>query len=73
MDIRDEAHRTATWFFYKSPDWSNEEVLPQRLGGPVFKMPPGLLTRVILGKDVPAADVDRIKKWVREACRRFPC
>jgi hypothetical protein len=67
MDISDEAHRTANWFFYKSPDWSNEEevrlVLPARLGGPVFKMPPGLLTRVILGKDVPTADVERFRTW----------
>ena len=67
MDFRDETHRTANWFFYKSPDWSNEEevrlVLPKSLGGPLFKMPAGLLTRVILGKDVSTSDVERIKTW----------
>jgi len=67
MDFTDPAHRSANWFYYKSPDWSNEEeirtVLPRRLGGPVFRLDPRLLSRVILGKDMSAHDVERVRQW----------
>ncbi|MEP7307943.1 MAG: DUF2971 domain-containing protein [Acidobacteriota bacterium] len=66
IDITDDAHGTANWLFYKSPDWSNEEevrlVLPHRLG-PFLKLPPEVLTRVILGKDMVSTNADRIKEW----------
>ena len=65
--MTDLRHATPNWFFYKSPDWSNEEevrlVLPKKVGGPVLAFNPVLLERVIVGKDMSAADVTRVATW----------
>ena len=52
-------------FFYKYPDWSNEEevrlVLARKQGGPIFEVGPDLLTRVILGEDMTREDAEQIR------------
>jgi hypothetical protein len=67
LDMTDISHATPNWFFYKSPDWSNEEevrlVLPKKIGGPVLPFNPRALNRVILGKDMPALDIARVREW----------
>ena len=64
---------SSSWFFYKYPDWSNEEevrlVLARKQGGPIFDVGPDLLTRVILGEDMTRANAERIR---RMASRRKP-
>jgi hypothetical protein len=70
LDATDLNHATPNWFFYKSPDWSNEEevrlVLPKALGGPVLPFHPQLLHRVILGKDMSPENVQTVAQWGRE-------
>jgi hypothetical protein len=67
MDLIDDGHISPVWYVFKHPDWRSEEevriVLPRKLGGPVFDIPPHILTRVILGKDVSPADNERIRVW----------
>jgi hypothetical protein len=65
-DLTDISNATSpSWFFYKYPDWSNEEelrlVLARKLGGPVFDVGPDLLTRVILGEGMAKENADRIR------------
>ncbi|MEP7309161.1 MAG: DUF2971 domain-containing protein [Acidobacteriota bacterium] len=73
MDVTDDAHATANWFFYKSPDWSNEEevrlVLPKHSGGPVLQIDPRLMSRVILGKDMLSTNAEQVRTW---AATRVP-
>ena len=55
MDVSNPEHTNGCWFFYKRPEWSNEEevrlVLPRHQGSTV-KITPQWLTRLILGKSV---------------------
>ena len=71
-DLTDLSNATSpSWFFYKYPDWSNEEevrlVLPRSLGGPLFQVSNDLLTRVILGEDMAEAIAARVKEWGNDA------
>lgn len=55
MGVSNPEHTNGCWFFYKRPEWSNEEevrlVLPRHQGSTV-KITPQWLTRLILGKSV---------------------
>ena len=72
-DLNDETHQTIDWAIYKSTEWRNEEEVRFSLPGDMVAQPmriaPDLLSRVILGKDMPAADKKRICQW---AVRRKP-
>ena len=73
-DLTDIASATsASWFFYKYPDWSNEEevrlVLARKQGGPTFQVGSQLLRRIIVGEGMTEANVGCVKEMVR---RREP-
>jgi len=73
FDDRDKSHMTPGWLYVKSRDWANEEevriILPPTYDGPLFELPPGVLSRVILGKDMDARKVGQIREWAE---RRNP-
>jgi hypothetical protein len=73
LDLTLDEHGTAIWYLFKHPDWRCEEevriILPQKFGGPEFDLSPNVLTRVILGRNMPPDDVERIREW---AARRAP-
>jgi hypothetical protein len=68
--------KSPSWFFYKYPDWSNEEevrlVLARKQGGPIFDVGPDVLTRVILGEDMINEDVERIRGMALKRTPRVP-
>ena len=73
LDLLTDEHGSQIWFLLKHPDWRCEEevriILPQTVAGPEFDLSPHILTRVILGRNMPADDVERISKW---ASKRTP-
>jgi hypothetical protein len=73
LDLTLDEHDTAIWYLFTHPDWRCEEevriILPQKLGGPEFDLSPNILTRVILGRNMPPEDIERIREW---AARRAP-
>lgn len=76
-DLTDISNATSpSWFFYKYPDWSNEEevrlVLARKQGGPIFDVGPDVLTRVILGEDMINEDVERIRGMALKRTPRVP-
>ncbi len=70
LDIRDPSHPTFEMFFHKTPEWSNEEevrlVLARLLGGPLFRIKPEWLSRIIIGKDMPQRERQRIQTWANQ-------
>lgn len=75
MDITNPEHRNGYWFFYKKPEWSNEEevrLVLQRNKGSKVKIDPRWLTRVILGKNISAENRSVIQKWAEELRPRLP-
>lgn len=73
MDLTRRDHVKPVWYLLKHPDWRCEEevriVVPTPMGGPVFTIAPHILNRVIIGRNMPPADVKRIRDW---ATRRSP-
>jgi len=69
MDITNPDHRNGYFFFFKKPEWSNEEevrlVLPRNKGSKV-KINPRWLTRIILGKNISEEHRNIIQKWAGE-------
>jgi Protein of unknown function (DUF2971) len=72
MDVNNPDHTEGFWFFYKRPEWSNEEevrlVLPRNRGSKV-KIEPRWLKRLILGKSVSEQNEQVIRAW---ALQRVP-
>lgn len=72
MDVNNPHHTNGFWFFYKRPEWSNEEevrlVLPRHRGSKV-KIAPRWLKRLILGKSVSEQNERIIRAW---ALQRVP-
>jgi hypothetical protein len=70
LNVTDPSHATFEWFFCKSPEWSNEEevrlVLARMLGGPLFPIEPEWLSRIIIGKDMPQPERQRIQTWANQ-------
>ncbi len=69
MDVNNPDHMNGYWFFYKRPEWSNEEevrlVLPRNKGSKV-KIDPRWLKRLILGRSVSEQNERVIRAWARE-------
>jgi Protein of unknown function (DUF2971) len=69
MDVTNPDQRKGYFFFFKKPDWSNEEevrlVLPRNKGSKV-KIDPHWLTRIILGKNMFEENRSIIQKWAEE-------
>ena len=69
MDITNPEYRNGYWFFFKRPEWSNEEevrLVLQRNRGSKVKIDPRWLTRVILGKNMSVDNRSIIQKWAEE-------
>lgn len=71
LDVTDPAHgQTGTWLTMKGPSWAGEEevrlVIPSERGGPYFTLAPHILTRIILGKDMPEEAVAQIESWASQ-------
>lgn len=68
MDVNNPNHRNGFWFFYKRPEWSNEEevrlVLPRNQASRV-KIEPRWLKRLILGRSVSEQNERVIRTWAR--------
>lgn len=71
VDVETPPH--ASWIFYKASGWRHEEEVRFFMLDDILTQPmrilPDLLSRVILGKDMPAADQKRICRWAE---RRDP-
>ena len=69
MNVNNPEHANGAWFFYKRPEWSNEEevrlVLPRGRGSKV-KISPVWLKRLILGKSVTELNEQAIRTWARQ-------
>lgn len=69
MDVTNENHINANWFFCKAPQWSNEEevrVLVPRQDPHNVTINPNSLTRIILGWQMPESDQRQIREWAKE-------
>jgi hypothetical protein len=67
LDLLRDEHSSPVWYIFKHPDWRCEQevriVLPRKFGGPKFALSPSILTRVILGRNMPPDDAERIRVW----------
>ncbi|MFZ3214941.1 MAG: DUF2971 domain-containing protein [Candidatus Acidiferrales bacterium] len=69
FDVNDSENRSAGFLVSKRPEWSNEEevrLIRARGSGPVVKIAPQWLTRIILGKNMSPANQKQIRKWAKE-------
>jgi len=72
MEVDNPEHTKGFWFFYKRPEWSNEEevrLVLQRNKGSKVKIAPKSLQRLILGKSVSKHNEEAIRDW---ALQRVP-
>jgi Protein of unknown function (DUF2971) len=69
MDVTNPDHRKDYFFFFKKPEWSNEEevrLVLQRNKGLKVKIDPHWLTRIILGKNMSEENRSIIQKWAAD-------
>ena len=69
FDVNDSNNRDAAFLVCKRLEWSNEEevrLLRARGSGPMVKIEPRWLTRIILGRRMAPADQEQIRRWAKE-------
>jgi hypothetical protein len=72
FDVNDSKNRSAGFLVFKRPEWSNEEevrLIRARGAGPLVKIEPQWLTRIILGKNMSPENQKQIREWAK---RREP-
>jgi hypothetical protein len=69
FDVNDSKNRSAGFLVFKRSEWSNEEevrVIRARGSGPLVKIEPQWLTRIILGKNISLENQKQIREWARQ-------
>jgi hypothetical protein len=69
FDVIDSNNRSAEFLVYKRPEWSNEEevrLIRARGSGPIVKIEPQWLTRIILGKNMSPDHQMQIQEWAKQ-------
>jgi len=69
FDVNDSQNRDAKFLVCKRPEWSNEEevrLIRARGSGPLVKIEPQWLTRIILGKNMSPANQKQIREWAKQ-------
>jgi hypothetical protein len=69
FDVNDSENRSAGFLVFKRPEWSNEEevrLISVRGSGPLVKIEPQWLTRIILGKNMSPENQKQIREWAKQ-------
>lgn len=69
FDVNDTKNRSAGFLVSKRPEWSNEEevrLISARGSGPLVKILPQWLTRIILGRNMSAENQRQIREWATQ-------
>jgi hypothetical protein len=69
FDLNDSKNRSAGFLVCKRSEWSNEEeirLIGVRGIGPLVKIDPRWLTRIILGKEMPLQTQIQIREWANQ-------
>jgi hypothetical protein len=69
FNLIDSKNRTASFLVHKRPEWSNEEevrLIRARGSGPIVRIEPQWLTRIILGKDMMVDKQKEVRGWALE-------
>jgi hypothetical protein len=69
FDVNDSENRSAGFLVSKRSEWSNEEevrLISVRGTGPLVKIEPQWLTRIILGRNMSAENQKQIREWAEQ-------
>jgi hypothetical protein len=69
FDVNDSKNRSAGFLVYKRPEWSNEEevrLICARGSGPLVKIEPQWLTRIVVGKSMSPENQKQIREWAKQ-------
>jgi hypothetical protein len=69
FDVNDSKNRSAGFLVSKRPEWSNEEevrLIRARGSGPLVKIEPQWLTRIMLGKNMSPENQKQIREWAKQ-------
>lgn len=69
FDVNDSENRSAGFLVSKRPEWSNEEevrLISARGTGPLVKIEPQWLTRIILGRNMSPENQKQIHEWAKK-------
>jgi hypothetical protein len=69
FDVNDSKNRSAGFLVSKRQEWSNEEevrLICARGSGPLVKIEPQWLTRIILGKNMSPQNQKQIREWAKK-------
>ena len=69
FDVNDSRNRSAGFLVCKRSEWSNEEevrLIRARGSGPLVKIEPQWLTRLILGKNMSPENQKQIREWAKQ-------
>jgi hypothetical protein len=69
FDVNDSKNRSAGFLVSKRQEWSNEEevrLICARGFGPLVKIEPQWLTRIILGKNMSPQNQKQIREWAKK-------
>jgi hypothetical protein len=68
FDVNDPENRSASFLVFKRPEWSNEDevrLISTRGSGPLIKIEPQWLRRIILGKNMSPENQKQIREWAK--------
>ncbi len=69
FDVNDSKSRSAGFLVSKRSEWSNEEevrLIRARGSGPLVKIEPQWLTRIVLGKNISPENQQQIRVWAKQ-------
>ena len=69
FDVIDSDNRSAEFLVCKRPEWSNEEevrLIRARGAGPLVRIEPQWLTRIILGMNISPDNQNQIREWSKQ-------
>jgi hypothetical protein len=69
FDVNGSKNRSAGFLVCKRPEWSNEEevrLISVRGSGPLVKIEPQWLTRIILGKSMSPENEKQVREWAKQ-------
>jgi hypothetical protein len=69
FDVNDAKNRSADFLVFKRPEWSNEEevrLICARGSGPLVKIEPQWLTRIVVGKNMSPENQKQIREWAKQ-------